>query len=287
MHFVSNVKTTRGYWLLAMLALSLVSVDGAERTQATEVRLGVFDRLGPRYSVSEGDFWDDAIIKEAFAKQGFSIRQLEYPAKRIYLALPRNNIDAHISSVQAMAMYNHQYIKSSLPVMVMTWYIYFDARKPWQPTWPPDAAFVSKAGRSKVSTLTLRREGLNITTAFSYSSVVKMVNLGRIDYWIDPDLSAQSLPQGLLKTRDEGYRYQALFERAIHLFFQATDRGQRLKNSFDTGYKTLLQNGEYLHHFYREDPDSSNNTVGVTSINYLRKNYPELQIPTPQSQRRQ
>ncbi len=164
--------------------------------------------------------WSDAVIHEVFSEQGFDIEMIEYPAKRLSLSLHKNLIDTYLGSTKSLGNFSTDFIRSDLPVSVVDWYIYYDHRNNWTPSWPPDAVFRKKIGKSKLSSESFKNEwNLNISQSANEDSIVKMVNLGRADYWLENRTGARTLSEGLLRSSQQGFTYSVLLFRPLFVFF--------------------------------------------------------------------
>lgn len=219
------------------------------------------------------------IPKVIFAQQGYDITVMEYPGKRLPLTVAHGDVDLSLASRFTLAPYGDKLISTDLPVAVLTFNIYYHNKSHWTPVWPPDAVFKNKLGKSKISSVLLANKyGLNISQASNVDSIVKMVNLKRIDYWLEYASSDTLVAPGLFNTQDNEFNYTALFSLPTYIYFRNTQRGKRLKQIYDRGLLDLLQQGKFITTYFEQTPPGPIDST-ILTLAYIKQNHPELNIP--------
>lgn len=260
------------FFLLFVAGITLCSWAGSE----SSLRVGIYEGLSAKFKHTNGVMWSDRVLTMVFEQAGYQIRYAEYPARRLALTLFRGDIDVYLSSAESISRSKYQtdFIRSALPVSVVTWFIYFDHRNQWQPSWPPDALMRSKIGKSRQSSESLKTHWhLQVTQSASVDAMVKMVNLARADYWVENGTGLRVLSPGLLKTPEQGFSYQPLFVRPLYIYFRKSPRGRSLANSYDQGFKILLNKGDYRRVYHIEDPNPELSDTVTQTLAYLKKHH--------------
>lgn len=269
-----------GYWSLAAV-FSVLLISPSMAQSQPQITLGIYEGLSKKFPESKGLMWSDRILSEVYRRAGYTITLREYPARRLAMTLARGDIDVYISSEESVGRipYQDKFIRSELPASIVTWYIYYNQRKNWVPTWPPDNFMREKIGKSRQSSESLKTHwGLQVTQSASTDAMVKMVNLGRADYWIDNRSGLRSVTPGLLKSPDQGFIYAPLFARGLYFYFQKEAQGKKLAAVFNAGFKQLLSNGKYRQSYHIGDPNPELSDTVDQSIQYFKANYPGLII---------
>lgn len=268
--------------IAAFSYFAAASVAAAGDNQVKEtVRLGIYAGLTDSYPESQGVMWSDRVVATVFLEAGLSYRSLEHPARRLALTLESGDIDCYLSTPQTMQLSAHKdkFIHSKLPVSVITWFIYFDHRKKWQPVWPPDDIMLKKIGKSKQSSESLRNGWrLNITQSATSDAIAIMVHSGRVDYWIDNSTGLRTLSKNLFKSKEEGFSYDPLFRRPLLVYFQKSTRGRMLLDIFNQGFMTLLSQGRYRDTYHLDDRNPARSRAVDQTLLYFLENHKQVPI---------
>ena len=244
-------------------------------------RFGLYAGLTQKYPQTQGVMWSDRVVVEVFKASGIHTNLEEFPARRLALALEQNLIDGYLSSAETMqsGLHKDTFLPSGLPLSVITWFIYYDHRSNWVPVWPPDELFLSKSGKSKQSSESLKTIWhLDIGMSPSSDSIASMVNSGRLDYWIDNITGIRTLAQSPLKSEEQGFTYEPLFDRPLIIYFQDTHRGKQFRAAFNTKFKALLRSGKYRATYHANDSASGNSQSVNQTIRYYGENYPNVEF---------
>lgn len=265
--------------LRLVFTLLLLNISMAVTAQMP-FRLGIHQNLISQYPGKNGLFWTYGIALKIFQTAGYQTVVLARPAKRLALSLKNNQIDFVSSSVEALNLDKKQYIRSELPIAMLSFYIYYNHSNSWQPVWPPDEIFKQKIGKSVHSAETLRElSGLNISLATSLDAPVKMVNMGRADYYMESKAGMVMVSAGLLKKPAQGFTTKVLFLRPIYAMFQNTPRGQHLAQLFDRASLRLYQSGEFGKVFFANAPVYVGSQTVDDAVSYINDHRPSLNIP--------
>lgn len=265
------------------LSIGLLLASGANYAQpnakSQALKIGIQTGLARLYPEYNGLALAYNIPKVIFTNQGYDITAIEYPGKRLPLTVAHGDVDLSLASKFSLEPYGDKLISAELPVAVLTYKIYYNSKDNWTPVWPPDDRFKHKVGKSKISSVLLaNRFGLNISQARTVDSIVKMVNVGRIDYWLEYSSSGLLVTPGLINRRSKKFNYQALFSLPTYIYFQNTKRGRLLKKIYDQGLLALFQQGEFVTTYFSQmPPDAIDSTI--LTLAYIRQKHPELQIP--------
>ncbi len=106
-----------------------------------------------------------------------------------------------------------------------------------------------------------------------------MVNQGHAAYWIDHRGSIAKVSSGLLKSEGAGFSRQPLYQSGIYAWFQPSERGAQLLETFNREHRTLLESGNYATVFCKNTPRSKNSKGVHNAITYINEKYPELNFP--------
>lgn len=277
----TTVAGRLGFWLLiccALQCLSLSSQASEKPAPISSIRMDVNAGWAKRFPQLKGVVRSYRVIHTIFKRAGLTVKVVEYPTKRAKLALARGDLDAHFSSGESFGSHQGQFIRSEIPVAYLSWHIYYNSNN-WRATWPPDNVFKQKLGKSKMSWRSLQKiHNLNIMSANSVDSIIKMLHLNRIDYWLDYSSAEQLVTPGLLKTAEQGYAYQQLFSRTILGYFQDNSEGRQLREIYELGLIKILKQGEFNALYYENLP-LKNGENSTETLDYLRREFPELEIP--------
>ena len=219
------------------------------------------------------------VIAEVFTKEGYTISSSEYPPRRLSILLINDKIDVYIASFEFPGAARPKILSSQLPISVVNWFIYYNSNL-WEPQWPPGETFRKKIGKSYQSSESLAQDwSLTISSSASVDAIVKMVNVGRADYWLESPAGTKSLTPGLLKTIEEGYIRKPIFVRPLYAYFQNTKRGRQNLSIFDAGYLEIIKQGRLHQVYHRQDPDAAQSTTVQQTIDFIKSNYPGINPP--------
>ena len=250
----------------------------AETRQKNTLRLGLPAGFIDHFPLSEGVIYSHTFPYELFKEKGFTIIVREFPARRLPIALKSGQIDCILGIESLLENNTNTMMRSRHPTSRLTWYIYH--KNTWQPNWPPDEEFRHKFGKSKDSSDSLREEyNLNVTHGPSYDSMVKMVNLGRADYWIDSGIGFRTVTPGLIKSEQENFSIKSLLKRNLYVYFNKTQRALNLLAIYNKSYMNLLQKGDYAALYYKNASNFSESTTTEDTIQFIRSTSPNLSIP--------
>ncbi len=243
------------------------------------VRLGVYMSKYERFPEANGIMWADSVALSNLEKLGYQVEIIPLPARRLPKAIVANQIDIYVGSLDAVEDQELNLTHSMLPIVVVNFFIYYDIRKNWKPTWPPNSSIRSRAGVSALSAQVLRdKYNLNLEQSKSYESSVKMVHAGRVDYWLENRGGMRSLPADTLRTRVEGFTLDALYTKPIFAITNNTAEGKKLVSYFNEQFLKLLRDRNYAKVFY----SNAVNTDGFTTVNetiqYIQTHHPDLNI---------
>lgn len=272
---MATVYSIKSFSITLCLALILPAF-GDKQT----IKFGVNSNFVKFYQQHDKLRWSHSIVQDLLERAGYQVKVLARPALRLPLSLKRQEIDVFLSS-DGFEHSQYGFIRSRLPISLIRFIIYYDSKLGWRPSWPPDQNFKDKIGKSVQSTKALKRQyGLNVSQAFSFDAPVKMVNLGRADYYIENSGGFSQVSKGLLKAKTQGFSREVLYKRPIYLFARDEPGYQSLMKSIENHYLDLLMSRQYAVLFYRNDkrPEVKDSTKVL--IEYINNNYQGLKVPT-------
>lgn len=265
------------FFVGVFLQTSLLS---AQENPALVYRYGLYAGTIDRFPNTEGIGWADSIAYEIFSQAGYTIDIITFPARRLPLMLSSNEIDSFPLSKESLDRLSGNFLLSKYPLSVITWKIYYNNQKNWKPVWPPDDIFRQKIGKSKQSSISLKEGyGLNISQSDSFLSTIKMVNLGRVDYWIDNESGMKSFREGDRFIAQKGFVFETIFRRGLYLVFLNTERGRKLNDIFSTGVEKLIREGNFAKVFYKNDKYMLDTHTADDTMIYIQKKFPLMEIP--------
>lgn len=261
--------------------LSLILVLNCWTSTAEEtVRYGIRKNVVSQFPDKNGVFWSHGVSDEIFTKAGYQSKVVPRPAKRLPLSLNNDEIDIFYTTDVGLGEFKNQFIRAKLPTAMMSFYIYYDHRKNWQPVWPPDNTFKQKIGKSVHSSIPLREhDQLNISMATSFDAPVKMVNLNRADYYIEHEGGFVSVTPGLLKIPAQGFTTKVLFLKGVYAFFQKNDKGRQLEKLYNTEQLALYKRGELGRVFFNNTPVYVGSKAVDDAVRFINDTYPQLNLP--------
>ncbi len=277
-----SIKT---HAIFLTFCLSLSSLNTwAENLAGQTLNFGIYQGFLKRFPETNGIRWSDTVAHAIFSAEEMNIEVKEFPPKRLALALSKGDIDIFLSSRESLGKYADQFLQAKLPVSVVTWNIYYKDANGWEPSWPADAVFKQKIGKSQQSSESLKKTaGLKITQAGSFDAIVKMVNAGRADYWVDNRIGIRNVSPGLIKGKEEGFIYRPLFSRGLYFYFQNNDKGKALLSAFNLRFEQLLNDGLYLKTYYDNDTVSIDTNTADETLAFIRNEFPDFPIPEQQN----
>ncbi|MBN4055122.1 hypothetical protein JYU12_00100 [bacterium AH-315-K03] len=267
-------------WAATVLSLITSASIRALEIEENTLRLGLHEGFVEIFPESKGIIYAHAIPYELFKMEGFKLNIVEYPARRLPISLKNDRVDLILSTEGLLGKKSDQILRSTYPTSVVTWHIYYKNDKSWEPVWPPDDMFLSKTGKSNHSSVSLKTQfGLNLTQAFGFDAVVKMVNMGRVDYWIETGIGYRSVSAGLIKSEKEGFILKGLLKRSLYVYFQNTPRGRQLLEIYNANYLKMLQRGDFALIYYKYAKNSLGSTTIEDTIELIKSINPTLIIP--------
>lgn len=262
--------------------LFLLFILGEQISFAAEpkLRFGINQNFTRLFDDPEKIKWSYAIPKHVLEQAGYDVKVVFRPSLRLPVSLERNDVNLIISTEPTMRQYSGNFIRSELPVGIVDFFIYYDLRRGWQPVWPPDATFKQKIGKSVQSALALKSLfNSNIKQAATFDAAVKMVNLGRLDYYIENSAGLSLISDGLLRSEQQGFKLEVLYTTPAFVYFRDTPVSRNILANFNRQLLTLFLQGEFSSVFYRHvDMAERQDSVKIL-VNYINANYKPLLIP--------
>ena len=246
---------------------------------------GTYTGFKERFPDSDGIVWSESFLKVIFEQAGYTLDVKEFPAKRLPLVLQDETIDSFVSTRESLEN-NFNFLESKFPTTTLAYIIYYRKDGDWVPTWPPDATLAGKNGRSKTLPLSLVQEHkLKLDLLPTFDACIKMVNAGRVDYWLDNISGLANATPGLLQ-RSEEFRFKRLFGLGLYMYFPNTERGKQLRDIYDAGIAEILKQGEFVNIYYQYDSRTRDLRAANETIKFIRDLYPDMLIPEQTQPRR-
>ncbi len=244
------------------------------------VRYGVGTGFFKRFPKTDGIGWSESFFKDIVEAAGYRLEVREYPSKRLPFMLEKGDIDGFVSSTESLGERSKYFLQSKYPTTNLSYYIYYKKDNGWKPVWPPDETFLKKRGRSKASPVALAyATPLNIEQTQLFDSSIMMVHYNRTDFWLDNITGRLNATPGLIKTPEQGYIYEKLFDWGIYINFQNSARGRMLRDLYNAGFEKILMDGDYHRIYYKYAPVTGSTLSSIAGVNYIKKLFPELAIP--------
>ena len=266
--------------LVAYLSVAGSAFVFAAENDLSSLRIGVQEGLVKRYHSAGRMLWSHGVVAEIFGREGYDVNMIELPNRRIPYELAKNNVDCVVAHVHGLEEYADDFLESQYPVSLITFYIYYDHRKGWNPVWPPDKVFRSKAGKSKQSSSVLKQQfDLNISWAKDFDEGVKLVNHGRIDYWLENIGGLVLLESGQIRAPEEGFTLKPIYEKSLYVYFQSSPQGKRFRRVFNKGHARLLESGELAVVFFGGEVNPREAEFINNTVKYINSHFPMVEFP--------
>lgn len=225
------------------------------------------------FTPTENIVGDYAVRQAALAKHGIKLSLRQLPAKRMSVGALTNYIHG-FSASDYTEFERDKFVKAKYPHFVYIVSIYYKKQTDWQPSWPPNAEFGKRKGVS-MNYSYYDGQGLSILQVNNQTSGVKMVNSGRVDYWLD--VIPPSGYQKYLKSEEEGFVLETIFYNPLSLYYPDTPEGRRIRDLIDNERALMLQDLDNYFDLY-----TGKGTVPMLVtpfkdyISYMRREFPEL-----------
>ena len=221
----------------------------------------------------------NGVVAHVMAQRGIKTEFYLVPSKRMPWSLQNGSIDSMQASALAIetrgAGGEDDFIQSTMPVFSYNVLIYYKPNNRWQPQWPPSGAMLDNSRGVTMNYNYLKLRGYNIALIPGYASGAKMVNYGRVDYWLDAIPVALLGP--LIRGEDRGYRTEKYMDNPLFLLFNDDAKGRRFRDIWDEEVYKLYANRDQYRRVFLKDLESAYFSAAVEDyIVYLRENYPEF-----------
>lgn len=222
----------------------------------------------------------EAVIDNIFRTNESDVVFMPLPPKRMPYALFSGDIDTMQVSMLASECRNEndKFLTAKYPVSIVSVDVYYRNAEDWHPNWPPDEAMLNARGAS-INYNYLVEKGLRVNQVTNIRAGIKMVNAGRVDYWIDTISDVDPIYRQYGKSIADGYHKKRLLYNPLFFRFSDTERGRELKERWDNGISEIIKNNRYTEIFME---GVSERYVRILSpavenyLNYMKETYPEL-----------
>lgn len=252
------------------LVLSLISLGYISHADDDVIRLGV----SKNQCIKQACNTTANVRKYIFEQAGYTVKTTVLPAKRLLRALLDNTVDVIAHSPATMSQQAPQKtIHSKYANSFTTLTIYYKESDFWQPSWPPQPDFKSKAKGVMLNDTFKNSVGMNVTQVNSIAAGLKMVEFNRADYFLTTYAIAPSLASKQIIN-------QVLYRFWTSAIFANNKRGQALEQTYTRGFEKIVTNTTkyaelFLQNIQQDDSEFHQQRLDYFIAQY-RQRYPAL-----------